>query len=182
MGGAAMTRWTVADVMAQSPCYDKARVRELWAGREALSVHEVLDLDIPIEDRLWAAWRMVEGTPEGEVARVSMLTRIITVHALPHPVTRAWAEAWLSGADQSRAASAAASDAARAASDAAWAASDAARAASDAAWAASDAASAASDAASAAASDAAWAARAAAWAVESEAQVADLRAACEVQR
>jgi len=130
-----MTRWTVADVMAQSPCYDKARVRELWAGREALSVVDVLDLDIPVADRLWAAWRMVEGTPEGERARVAMLTRVITAYALPHPSTRSWAEAWLSGADQSSAA----------------------------AWAASDA-------------------RGAARAAECDAQVADLRAACEVQR
>jgi hypothetical protein len=32
-------------------------VRELWAGRAALTALEILDLDIPGEDRLWAVLR-----------------------------------------------------------------------------------------------------------------------------
>jgi hypothetical protein len=52
-------RLTVHDVMALRPCpdYGHERVKTLWAGRESLSPLEVLDPDIPIEDRLWCVLR-----------------------------------------------------------------------------------------------------------------------------
>ena len=46
--------------MAWEPCednYPRERVEELFAGREALSAMEFLELDIPCEDILWAVLR-----------------------------------------------------------------------------------------------------------------------------
>ena len=51
---------TVDQVMAWEPCednYPRERVEELFAGREALSAMEFLELDIPAKDILWAALR-----------------------------------------------------------------------------------------------------------------------------
>lgn len=50
-------RVTVSDVMSWRPCYSHARVKELFAGRESLSALEILDLEIPAEDCLWAVLR-----------------------------------------------------------------------------------------------------------------------------
>ena len=48
---------TVDQIMAWGPCddYPRERVEELFAGRESLSAMEILELDIPCEDILWAA-------------------------------------------------------------------------------------------------------------------------------
>jgi len=57
---------TVADVLRMRPCgmdddgYTPARVKELWAGRESLTLLDVLDLDIPIADRLWCVLHAVD--------------------------------------------------------------------------------------------------------------------------
>jgi hypothetical protein len=56
---------TVNDVMSWEPCYiedfgeDKARmmITDLFAGRETLTVIDMLRLDIPAQDRLWAVLR-----------------------------------------------------------------------------------------------------------------------------
>ena len=59
---------TVREVMRLGPCdtnYPRARVKELWAGRSALDVLDVLALDIPAADRLWAVLHP-EFWPEGE--------------------------------------------------------------------------------------------------------------------
>jgi len=45
---------TLKDVMNWNPCYIEERIKELFAGRETLSAIEILDLDIPAEDRVWA--------------------------------------------------------------------------------------------------------------------------------
>lgn len=45
---------TVLDIMQMRPCYGHDRVKELWAGRESLTPLEILNLNIPIADRLWA--------------------------------------------------------------------------------------------------------------------------------
>ena len=54
-----MKRLTVDDIMKMHPCclYPRARVEELWAGRESLSALEILDLPITAADRLWALLR-----------------------------------------------------------------------------------------------------------------------------
>ncbi len=50
---------TVDQVMEWDPCsdYPRERVEELWTGRPALTALEILDLDIPGADRLWAVLR-----------------------------------------------------------------------------------------------------------------------------
>jgi len=100
MATAPLPRWTVADAVESDSCYAKLHILELWAGRESLSVLEVLDLDIPVEDRMWAASRMIHGHPVGEIARILTLTRVIMAYALPYESTREWAKLWLSGEDR----------------------------------------------------------------------------------
>ena len=99
MATAPIPRWTVADAVESDSCYAKLHILELWAGRESLSVLEVLDLDIPVEDRMLSALRMIHGHPVGEIARILTLTRVITAYALPYEATREWAKRWLSGED-----------------------------------------------------------------------------------
>jgi len=50
---------TVDDVMSWEPCkeYSRERVTALFAGRETITAFDVLDMDIPAEDRLWAVLR-----------------------------------------------------------------------------------------------------------------------------
>ena len=50
---------TVDQVMSWPPCedYTRERVEELFAGREAMTALEILELDIPCEDILWAVLR-----------------------------------------------------------------------------------------------------------------------------
>ena len=51
---------TVDQVMAWGPCednYPRARIEELFAGRESLSAMEITKLDIPAKDIIWAALR-----------------------------------------------------------------------------------------------------------------------------
>ena len=54
-----MNRCTVDDVLWWGPCpdYTPEVITEIFAGRESLSVAEILDLDIPPDDRLWAVLR-----------------------------------------------------------------------------------------------------------------------------
>lgn len=51
---------TVDDVMSWEPCkeYSRERVTALFAGRKTITALDVLDMDIPAEDRLWAVLRM----------------------------------------------------------------------------------------------------------------------------
>ncbi len=50
---------TVADILSWGPCarYYEARIRELFAGRERLTARDILDLEIPAGDRMWAVLR-----------------------------------------------------------------------------------------------------------------------------
>ena len=49
---------TIPQLLAYRPCarYSPERIAELYAGREALSLPEVLALDIPPRDRLWVTF------------------------------------------------------------------------------------------------------------------------------
>ena len=51
-----MHKITVDNIMAHKPCeeYPKERVEELWGGKESLSLLDILDLNIPAEDRIRA--------------------------------------------------------------------------------------------------------------------------------
>lgn len=163
---------TVDHVMSWRPCsaYTRERVTELWAGREALSALDVLALDIPERDRLWAVLRpeMIDENDLHELAcrfaeqSAPIWERWAAEHA-PDKVsvcrdTIAVMRLWMQGEATGEVLAAARAAASAAARDAAWVASDAAWEAAWAAWAASDAAEAARAAAGAAASDAARAA------------------------
>ena len=52
---------TIDNVMSWEPCkeYTRERVTALFAGRKTITALDVLDMDIPAEDRLWAVLRMV---------------------------------------------------------------------------------------------------------------------------
>src|SRR3990172_2673676 len=124
--------WTVGEMLAEQPCeeYTAARIAELWAGRVALSLSEILDLNIPAKDKVWVACR--PGALPTAVCRAwlkRVCDRAIRAHALECgvPPVEAWARGWLEGKDRSQAAAAA---------WAAWAAWAAADAAAWAAWAA----------------------------------------------
>lgn len=129
--------WTIDEVLAEGPCdprYTRERLEELFAGRERMSLREIIDHpDVPAEDRVWMCCR-------DHLHRAAWLERVVTrvvgEHALPHPATREWAERRLSGEYKSEAAARAARAAwsVRAAAEAAWAV-EAARA-EEAAWAA----------------------------------------------
>jgi len=155
-------RVTVDQVMVWSPCkeYTRARVEELFAGRETVTAIDVLEMDIPAVDRLWAVCRE-ELIP---AATLHEFGCIVTEQALirereagrePHPDSWAAIEAkrkWLRGEITNKEL--------KAAADAAWAAADAAWVAP---WAA---AGAAAEAAAWAVLLAPWAAAGAAWAAE----------------
>lgn len=51
-----MKRITIQQMIALNPCedYTLERLTELWAGRESLAALEILDLEIPSKDKLWA--------------------------------------------------------------------------------------------------------------------------------
>ena len=185
-----MKTWTVEEMVAERPCpeYTRERMAELWAGREALSLLDILDLPISTEHRVWVTCRPDAITAAQRAAWLDlMVTRAVTAHALHCgiPAVEMWARGWFDGSDRTEASACAATWAAAeaaetgaaraaAAAAAAWTAADAA------AWTAARAAAGAADAAAEAAAGAAWvAAGAAAWAAaemaEREQQIDDLR-------
>jgi hypothetical protein len=185
---------TATQIMSWEPCdrYPEKRVKELFSGRKYLTALDVLELDIPSEDKLWAVLRkemIPEKTLHEFACQVAENALLKERERGREPHEASWKaievkRAWLEGkaTDEELAAARAA------ARDAAWdaaraAARDAARAAAwDAAWAAARAAArdaawdAAWAAAWAAAWDAAWdAAWAAAWAAAWDEQVEILK-------
>ena len=145
---------TVELVQSWEPCedYPEERLRELLG--DGLAPLEVAEVDIPVDDRIWALLRR-----EVLGAGLDRVLDAIVERAIRRSLGRsgvvaweAWAERWLSGEDRSAGAAYAARAAAGAAAYAAAYAAYAADAA-DAAWAAG---AAAWYAAEAAARDAAW--------------------------
>jgi hypothetical protein len=130
--------YTPEDIKSLRPCsaYTLERIRELWAGREALTADEIKELPIPIRDIGWCLFRLA-ADPTRRLAR-RIAADVLDKWNAPEIVKR-----WIETGDEStrldvvRAASAAEVWAAEAAA-AAWA---AVRAAS-AAWAAEAAAAA----------------------------------------
>jgi hypothetical protein len=172
--------WTIDEMLAARPCsqYDRARITELWTGRDSLTLLEILDLSIPDSDKVWVCTR--QFWPEWIT---EVVTRAVTRYAAPStiPEVRTWAARWLSGTDRSEAAAAeAAAAAAATAAAAAWATAAAAAwaAAAATAWAAAEAAAAAR---AAAAATARATARAAAWAAATARAAARARAAAEAE-
>ena len=56
--------YTIDDILALQPSdiYDEDRLVKLWAGREAISLREILELTIPIDDRDWVIPRLVPNS------------------------------------------------------------------------------------------------------------------------
>ena len=143
-----MKIWTVKQMLAEKPCeqYTEESLAKLWAGREKVTLLDIIAMDIPDTDKLWGSWR---GLTKGQTDLVldKVVTRAITNHALHCgvPSVEIWADNWLSGKDKSAWAAWEAAGAAEAAAGAAW----------EAAWAAARAAGAAAGAAAEAAAEAA---------------------------
>jgi len=136
---------TVDQVMNLKPCYKRQWVEDRFAGRDSMYLTDILDLNISIDDKIWAVTKFLTDETNRIFARWCALQ---VVHLWDCPdITRQYLE---TGDEGIRAA---ANDAAGdAASAAAWAAASAA--ANDVAWAAAGAA--AWDAARTAAGAAAW--------------------------
>jgi hypothetical protein len=147
---------TVDQVLSWEPCedYTRERIEELFAGKEAVNVHDVLAMDISDSDKLWAALReefIPAETLHEFACRVAENALLKERKAGREPDARSWKalevkRKWLKG-EATDSELAAAREAAWAAWAAAWAAREVAR---EAAWAA------------------AWAAREAAWAARGE--------------
>ena len=96
---------TVDDVMSWEPCkeYSRERVTALFAGRETITAFDVLDMDIPAEDRLWAVLRMVPDPILHEFAcRIAEAVLMRERRAGREPDPRSWAaidakRKWLRG-------------------------------------------------------------------------------------
>ena len=154
--GNKMKTLTVDDVMKMEPCgwddeddgtnYTRKRVSALWAGRKRLSLLEVLDLGIPVDDRLWCVMHALDNYT-ARVFACDLAGHVLHIFEANYPDDRRPRECLetihrcLRG-EASKDELATAADAAAAASNAAWATAawGASRAASWAAWAAADAA------------------------------------------
>ncbi len=136
-----MKTWTVQEMIAERPCkeYTEARLLELWAGRGALAVNDILNLDIPAADKVWVLCRPDVMTPEQRARWLGTIVERAIRRVLGKsnvPKWERWAERWLSGEDRTRKSAEAAAEAAtRAAWAEAWAAEASAWAAVEEAWA-----------------------------------------------
>ena len=96
---------TVDNVMSWRLCdgYTRYRVKTLFAGREAITALDVLEMDIPAEDRLWAVLRMVPDPILHEFAcRIAEAVLMRERRAGREPDLRNWAaigakRKWLRG-------------------------------------------------------------------------------------
>lgn len=184
-----MKHVTVDQIMDRQPCrnYPKTRVHKLWAGRQAITAADVLDLDIPPQDQLWAvlhedffepvelyelACRFAEqALPTWETWAASHAPKLLADPRRAIEARRAWLIGDIDDAELN-AASSASSSAADAALSAAWS------AALSTTWSAADAAWSAAGAAFNAARNATWsAAWSLAWSLAWSAVDADKSAA-----
>lgn len=76
--------WTIEQMVAERPCaeYTRERIEELWAGRSALTLHQMLSLPIPPKDRMWVVWRP-RALPPSQLVMVldRVVTRAVTTYA-----------------------------------------------------------------------------------------------------
>jgi hypothetical protein len=162
-----MKKVTVEEIMELKPCYDQLEVEKLWGENESLTLLEICQLDIPIDDIIWAVSRLMPKK-DARLFACDCAEHVLCLFERDYPdnkrprdcieVSRkyangevgdaamdaawdaAWAAAWAAArAAAGAAAWAAAMAAAGAARDARDAARDARDAAGAAAWAARDA-------------------------------------------
>jgi len=108
-----MKALTVSDIMSLNPCgaYPESRVRELWGDRESLTLVEILQLDIPAEDRIWVLTRDGVCSRDVLVAWMNRVAdRAVRSYCLECGIAavEAWARGWLDGTDRTRGAAEAA--------------------------------------------------------------------------
>ena len=117
---------TIDQIMAREPCeeYPRERVEELFAGRESLTALELLDLEIPFQDRLWvfckcgllsakdlrlfacdcaeSALHIFEGKNPGDSRpreAISVARRYAVGDATSEELSSAWSAAWSAACD-----------------------------------------------------------------------------------
>ena len=58
-----MKTWTVKQMLAEKPCdrYTEEVLTKLWAGREKVTLLDILDMDIPDADKLYGQQRQQQG-------------------------------------------------------------------------------------------------------------------------
>jgi len=151
-------RATLADVISWGPCeeYTEARIRRLFGRRKYMDALRIAALDIPVEDRIWAAIHLLDDRQQrlwGCDCAERALFRERDAGREPDP--RSWEAIRVSRLYANGEATLEELAAARAAAGAAWSAADAAaRAAAGAAWDAAGDARAAAGAAAWSAGDA----------------------------
>ena len=101
-----MKTMTVEQVMNLNPCraYPESRVRELWQGKDALTLVEILRLPIPELDRIWVLTRPNVCDRDPLLRWVNgVADRAVRNHCLNcgNEVVEAWAHRWLDGTDRS---------------------------------------------------------------------------------
>jgi len=55
-------RYTVDDILELNPCspYTRRKIRKLWGKRKSLALVSIMKLNIPVEDKLWVACRLLD--------------------------------------------------------------------------------------------------------------------------
>ena len=86
-----MKSWTVEEMIATGACYSHEQITALWAGRERLTLLDVLDLEIPAVDRLCVVWR--PGVLTGAQRR-AVLDRVLPCGVPDVKAARAAWAAW----------------------------------------------------------------------------------------
>ena len=79
-----MKTWTVKQMLEKKPCeqYTEEVLTKLWAGREKVTLLDIIDMDIPDADKLWGAWRGLTKR-QADLVLDKVVNRAITNHALP---------------------------------------------------------------------------------------------------
>jgi len=114
-----MRTFTVDEMMNCNPCYTRDRVVELWAGRERCGAHEIINMPMPSEDKIWAL--SLDGVLTADINqrwKDVFVASVVTNHALTYtacPEVVEWAEAWLGESEAASAAWSAARSAAESA-------------------------------------------------------------------
>ncbi len=97
-------RLTVDQVMSYGPCYKADKIEALFAGREAISLHDVAEMDIPGKDKVWLfCQKDVLNTDIEAKWHETIVTRAIktALAVYNEPSYVKWAENWLNGNDRS---------------------------------------------------------------------------------
>lgn len=99
--------WTLAEMLAERPCYPEAKVRRLYGKRKQLSLCQILIMTaVPAVDRLWVAHRPNACTPQQYAAWCERVVLRAVQRHIDSPIAAValWAQQWVSGEDRTTAA------------------------------------------------------------------------------